>query len=557
MKVTISLENLLAISGVAIIALIVALWVTYQKLNAAYAALDQAEANRLAKQRDRSTSLDIANAMILTQVKNYSRVLQALHESDNRFRILLQNLTSVSVQGYSMDGMTDYWNKGSELMYGYTAEQAIGRNLLDLIIPPEMREGVKGAIKQMAQTGEPIPAAEMSLLHRNGSRVSVYSCHAIVRQTGREPELFCIDIDLTTSKQHENELQAIATLSSALRYAPTRAEMLPAIVEQVAGLLHSDALTIEMIQPHSGDTVVEAAHGAWAKLLGTTQKQGTGINAIIAATLQPYVTRDLQRDPNVAYPEWANVGIRASVGAPLLAQDRLIGFIWVGRRTSITDFEVRILAVVADITAIAIHRVTMHELSVRAAADLVDTYDTTLAGWADALELREHETAGHSKRVVQMTLDLAQSFGFSDAELVHLQRGALLHDIGKMGIPDYILLKPGPLNEDEWQIMRQHPVYANDMLSKIPYLVPALSIPYSHHERWDGGGYPCGLKGEAIPLMARLFSVVDVWDALSSVRPYRPAWNRESVQNYLISQSGKQFDPQVVAKFLELMRSKV
>ena len=185
--------------------------------------------------------------------------------------------------------------------------------------------------------------------------------------------------------------------------------------------------------------------------------------------------------------------------------------------------------------------------------ELIYAYDATLKGWSKALELRERETAGHSQRVVEFTMNLAKKFIFDDEELNHIQRGALLHDIGKMGIPDSILLKPGPLNEDEWTIMKQHPVYAYRLLAEIPYLQPALDIPYSHHERWDGSGYPRGLKEKEIPLPARIFAIIDVWDALSSDRPYRPAWDSESVIRYIKEQSGKQFDPAVVEEFLLLL----
>jgi HD-GYP domain-containing protein (c-di-GMP phosphodiesterase class II) len=150
-----------------------------------------------------------------------------------------------------------------------------------------------------------------------------------------------------------------------------------------------------------------------------------------------------------------------------------------------------------------------------------------------------------------MVLELAEKVGMSDVEKIDLRRGALLHDIGKMGVPDSILLKPGPLLDDEWEIMRQHPAYAFQMLSPIAYLKRALDIPYYHHEKWDGSGYPRGLKGEVIPLSARLFAIVDVFDALTSDRPYRPAWPREKVYRYIQEQSGIQFDPQIVKVFLE------
>jgi PAS domain S-box-containing protein/putative nucleotidyltransferase with HDIG domain len=185
------------------------------------------------------------------------------------------------------------------------------------------------------------------------------------------------------------------------------------------------------------------------------------------------------------------------------------------------------------------------------ATDLMVAYDSTLEGWSHALELKEQETAGHSRRVVDLTLTIAKKLGVSGDDLVQIERGALLHDIGKMGIPDNILLKPGPLNEEEWLTMKRHPVYAYNLLSKIEFLKPALDIPYSHHERWEGSGYPQGLAGKDIPLAARIFAVVDIWDALSSDRPYRKAWKREDILTYIREISGKQLDPEIVELFFK------
>jgi putative two-component system response regulator len=185
--------------------------------------------------------------------------------------------------------------------------------------------------------------------------------------------------------------------------------------------------------------------------------------------------------------------------------------------------------------------------------ELAQAYDETLKGWSLALELRDNETRGHSERVTDTTLRLAYAMGINDGNLVHIRRGALLHDIGKMGIPDSILNKPGPLTDEEWEIMRQHPVYAYELLSPIAYLRPALDIPYSHHEKWDGTGYPRGLKGKQIPIAARVFAVVDVWDALRSDRPYRDAWPEEKVRTYISEQTDIHFDPQVVNIFLKLI----
>ena len=190
----------------------------------------------------------------------------------------------------------------------------------------------------------------------------------------------------------------------------------------------------------------------------------------------------------------------------------------------------------------------------RAHTELMTAYDATIAGWSHALDLRDKETEGHSQRVTLLTLKLAGAFGMNQEELIHIRRGALLHDIGKLGIPDSILHKPGKLTETEWEMMRRHPQYAYDMLYPIDYLHPALSIPYCHHEKWDGTGYPRGLKGEEIPQSARLFAIADVWDALTSDRPYRPAMSEEFASNYVQEQSGKHFQPEVVELFLKMIK---
>jgi HD-GYP domain-containing protein (c-di-GMP phosphodiesterase class II) len=169
--------------------------------------------------------------------------------------------------------------------------------------------------------------------------------------------------------------------------------------------------------------------------------------------------------------------------------------------------------------------------------------------------MRDKNTEGHSERVTEMTLQLARILSVGDEDMEHIRRGALLHDMGKIGIPDSILLKPGSLNEEEWEVMRTHPIRSYELLSPIPYLRPALEIPYCHHEKWDGSGYPRGLKGEEIPLSARIFAIVDVYDALMSDRPYRPAWTKERALDHIREQSGKHFDPKVVEAFFHLIHS--
>lgn len=186
-------------------------------------------------------------------------------------------------------------------------------------------------------------------------------------------------------------------------------------------------------------------------------------------------------------------------------------------------------------------------------AELRKNYDLTLEAWAKVMEYRDRETEGHSRRLVELSTRLAQALGCNENQITQLRRGALLHDIGKLAIPDEILLKPSGLTEEEKRIIQRHPVYARQMLSDIPFLQPAISVAYSHHEWWDGRGYPEGLKGEDIPFLARIFAVVDTWDALRSDRVYRPAWTKQEVMTYLKENAGTKYDPHIVETFLGII----
>ncbi len=246
------------------------------------------------------------------------------------------------------------------------------------------------------------------------------------------------------------------------------------------------------------------------------------------------------------------------MAVPMVAKGQLQGVIELYSRRTLeaNDEWLEFLETYADQGAIAIENSQLMRSLERTNQELQRAYDRTIEGWANALDLKDEETAGHSKRVTEMTVRLARQLGVPNDEVVHIQRGALLHDIGKMGIPDEILLKRGPLTDEEFEIMRQHPVYAYELLSPIEFLRPALHIPYSHHEKWDGSGYPQGLQGEQIPLAARIFAVVDVFDALTSDRPYRAAWPVGRAREFILEGKGTHFDPAVVDAFFELMDGK-
>ncbi|MFM2005911.1 MAG: hypothetical protein RLZZ09_1566 [Pseudomonadota bacterium] len=189
----------------------------------------------------------------------------------------------------------------------------------------------------------------------------------------------------------------------------------------------------------------------------------------------------------------------------------------------------------------------------RALEELSETHEATLAGWVAALDLRDKETEGHSERVVALTVAMGRELGLDEDAMLHLRRGALLHDIGKLGVPDAILLKPGKHTAAEWNIMKQHPVFAHEWMKRIPYLAKTAEIPYAHHEKWDGSGYPLGLRGDAIPLSARLFAFADIYDALTSDRPYRPAWSKERTLEYIRLLSGTQLDPKLLDVFINAL----
>jgi hypothetical protein len=250
-------------------------------------------------------------------------------------------------------------------------------------------------------------------------------------------------------------------------------------------------------------------------------------------------------------------GFSAYAGIPLIAKGQVKGVLELFHRAALAqdDEWLDFANALGRQAAIAIENAALLGELQRSNLDLAHAYDTTLEGWSRTLDLRDRETEGHSQRVSDLSVRLSRDVGLRGNEIIHVRRGALLHDIGKMGIPDDILLKPGPLTDAEWTIMRRHPQYAYDVLAPIGYLRPAIDIPYYHHERWDGTGYPHALRGDRIPLTARIFALADVWDALTSERPYRPAWSPRRALEHIRSESGSHFDPALVERFCAILEA--
>ena len=251
-------------------------------------------------------------------------------------------------------------------------------------------------------------------------------------------------------------------------------------------------------------------------------------------------------------PGIQNDARRALAGHPVRSVVGVGDLVYETRQQPVLDSHGVVNGVIGVATDVTDRERAMRELEANHRI-VTEAYDSTLEGWVRALDLRDRETEGHTQRVSRVTVDLARRMGVPEDQIVHVRRGALLHDIGKIGIPDSVLKKPGPLTEDEWDLMRKHPVWAKEMIQGVPFLQAAIDIPYCHHERWDGNGYPQGLAGSDIPLSARVFAVVDVWDALLSDRPYSPAWSEWEVLDHLRKEAGAHVDPDVVEAFLELL----
>ena len=367
-----------------------------------------------------------------------------------------------------------------------------------------------------------------------------------------------------TIRHRTEELESLVEVSTALRTASSVDEMIPILAYQALRIVHGAHASIFLLESKTGDLV----SSGWYSINSDQKSElpveiilrhslGQGITGHVLQTGQIYVTEDLQNDPvAIILPGEAErlKNVHSGVSLPLRANERIIGVfhVWSEDHRTFSNTDIRLLTAVAEIAGSALQRAAFHEQTLQHADELALAYDNTLAGWARALELRDELTEDHTRRVIELTVHLARRMGLSEDELVQVRRGATLHDIGKMAVPDSILNKTGTLTESELQIIHRHPQYAYDMLSSISFLKPALDIPFCHHEHWDGTGYPRGLKGDEIPLSARIFAIVDVWDALTSDRPYRKAWSKEKTIEYIKENSGKYFDPQVVEAFLAM-----
>ncbi|MBK9780806.1 MAG: GAF domain-containing protein [Anaerolineales bacterium] len=351
-------------------------------------------------------------------------------------------------------------------------------------------------------------------------------------------------------------MEALAGVGSVINSSLGLKKVLDEVMDSLIVLMKAERGFL-MLKDEKGDFRVQIARDANNQDL--TEDVFSISKSIVRQVLErgeTVLTTNARTDPR--FEQQASVAayqLLSILCAPLKVKDELIGVIYVDNRAQTGIFssdELELISMFANQAAVAIDNARLFDGLQASNEELQEAYHATLEGWVRALDLRDKETEGHTKRVTALTEKLARKMGVDENALVHIQRGALLHDIGKMAIPDGILLKPAALSPEERTLIEMHPVYAYEMLTPIRFLSPALDIPYCHHEKWDGTGYPRGLSGDTIPLAARIFAVVDVWDALVSDRPYHKAMKPEDVKRKLREDSGRHFDPQVVDAFLEL-----
>jgi putative nucleotidyltransferase with HDIG domain len=402
-------------------------------------------------------------------------------------------------------------------------ENIVGVMFVNVKLPRELTPGELRIINALAEIGG-------NSIHR------MYLHEQTVRQLERLAALRSIDLAISSVF----DLQITLTI----------------LINEVIRQLNVDAASVLLIQPGSSHLEYVAGQGFYThKIESTNQRIGEGHAS------QAVMERHIIQIPDLAKPDGKFVRAQllaeeefvSYYAVPLISKGEVKGVLEIFNRSRLNpDREwLDFLETLGGQTAIAIENSILFQDLQRSNFELALAYEATIEGWSRALDLRDRETEGHTQRVTDLTLKLARKMGLSEERLTLIRRGALLHDIGKMGIPDYILLKPEELTEAEQQNMQQHPQFAYDLLEPIAYLRDALNIPYCHHEKWDGTGYPRRLAGNQIPLEARLFAIVDVWDALTTDRPYRKGWPKKKALQYIQEESGKHFDPKMVEIFLQ------
>jgi PAS domain S-box-containing protein/putative nucleotidyltransferase with HDIG domain len=483
---------------------------------------------------------------------------EELRQSEARFRILFEHAADVILQlEITPEGIPVIReaNNATLRILGYERDELIGRPV-SFIADESDPSKLIDARRQNILSGA---GGTFETRHRcKDGTTRDFECSVTEMKVGSKTIAISVERDVTDRSRAvdriRRQLEHLTAMSAIDRVIAANFDLLLSLSEiltHVTTELGMDAAEIMILNSKSQMLEFCVEHGFRTKPVKKEQiRLGEGFAGRAALEHHLVQVSNLRDQPENALStaHWKSEEFVCYFGVPLISKGQVKGVLEVFNRTAVEpDSEwLDFLNALAGQTAIAIENSTLFVSLERSNFELSMAYDATIEGWSRALDLRDKETEGHTQRVTETTVKLARAFGLSDEDLVQVRWGALLHDIGKMGVPDGILHKPGPLTDEEWVAMRKHPTFAYEMLSPIRYLRLALDIPYCHHEKWDGSGYPRGLKGAQIPLIARIFAVVDVWDALRSDRPYRAAWPEDKVRDYIRASSGTFFDPQVV-----------
>lgn len=507
--------------------------------------------------------------LLRTELRRQRHLRTRLAESERARKALIENLPGMVYRCRNDRQWTmQYVSEGSVPLTGYTPEELVDNAAIAYndLIHPEDRQMVWETVQNSVKRGERFQVT-YRIVEAGGEVKWVWEQGTAAPPAQGTPveNLEGFITDVTDSVQHELDLerqlanvQALRSIDLAITSSLDQRLTFEVLLKQLTSRLGVHAADI-LRYDHNAQTLSFAmGRGFRTEALRHTHlRPGQGFAGRAALEREMVIIEDAREMSQgfEASPLFEQEGFIFYCAAPLIAKAQLRGVLEVFHRAPLHPEQdwVDFLELLAGQAAIAIDNATLFQELQKSNLELVEAYDQTLEGWAMTLEMRDQGTEGHTRRVTELSLQLARRLDVPNAELTDMRRGALLHDIGKMAIPDSILLKPSSLDSDEWRLMKRHPEFARQMLSKITYLQPALAIPYCHHERWDGSGYPQGLHGEEIPLAARIFSVADVWDALRSDRPYRQAWAEEEARRYIREQKGQHFDPAVVDAFFELV----
>jgi len=444
----------------------------------------------------------------------------------------------------------------AEALTGHPAKAFTSQpDLWASLIHPADMDAIALATKEIVESGQPRTREYRIRHHPSGLYRWVEDrVVPIVDANGRVEGYHGVARDITDRRSQQHLAQTLASLGRSMRESESREDMIYRLLDALLTMVEANGAAFATYDTAANDVHFELGCGVLEDWTARRVKAVDAVSADVIKQGEPWISNDVDEDPRLAASRRGlPAEAKAYASIPMRHADgRVIGALAVSRSTSFADRDVQALMAVGEMAAVVLQRQILHAQLLQNTAILEETLEQTIEGWARALDMRDRSTGGHTSRVTELTLRLAQRLDVALEQMPHIRRGAMLHDIGKMVIPDSILRKPGPLTDEERTVMRRHVEHAYDILWPIEFLRPALEIPAFHHERWDGGGYPRGLKGEEIPLPARIFAVADVYDAITSDRPYAAAESRDAALAFISAHSGSHFDGRVVEALLTL-----